>query len=63
MSSLQSQASKDKEAMVEEYYKALEVIFTYGYGVVFSNTTSVETVQSSQMVCPTPLTRCLLSSL
>ena len=32
MSSLQSQASKDKEAMEEEYQKALEVIFAYGYG-------------------------------
>ena len=31
MSSLQSQASKDKRAMEEEYQKALEVIFAYGY--------------------------------
>ena len=31
MFSLQSQAGKDQEAMEEEYYKALEVIFTYGY--------------------------------
>ena len=30
--SLQSQACKDKEAMEEDYQKALEVIFTYGYG-------------------------------
>ena len=41
MSSLQSQADKDKEAMEEEYYKALQVIFAYGYSVVFSNTTFV----------------------
>ena len=32
VSSLQSQAGKDKEAMEEEYQKALEVIFDYGYG-------------------------------
>ena len=31
VSSLQSQASKDKEAMEEDYQKALEVIFAYGY--------------------------------
>ena len=30
--SLQSQAGKDKEAMEEDYQKALEVIFAYGYG-------------------------------
>ena len=30
--SLQSQADKDKEVMEEDYQKALEVIFTYGYG-------------------------------
>ena len=29
--SLQSQAGKDKEAMEEDYQKALEVIFAYGY--------------------------------
>ena len=28
---LQSQVGKDKEAMEEEYQKALEVIFAYGY--------------------------------
>ena len=32
MCSLQSQADKDKEAMEEDYQKALEVIFAYGYG-------------------------------
>ena len=32
VSSLQSQAGKYKEAMEEEYQKALEVIFAYGYG-------------------------------
>ena len=32
MSSLQSQVGKDKKAMKEEYHKALEVIFAYGYG-------------------------------
>ena len=31
VSSLQSQSSKDKEAMKEEYQKAMEVIFAYGY--------------------------------
>ena len=30
--SLQSQAGNDKEAMEEEYQKALEVIFAYGFG-------------------------------
>ena len=35
MSSLQSQGSKDKEAMKEEYKKALKVIFSYGYGCCF----------------------------
>ena len=32
VSSLHSQAGKDKEAMEEDYQKALEQIFTYGYG-------------------------------
>ena len=32
VSSLQSQADKDKEAMEEDYEKALELIFAYGYG-------------------------------
>ena len=32
VSSLLSQAGKDKEAMEEEYQKALEVIFAYEYG-------------------------------
>ena len=31
VSSLHSQAGKDKEAMEEDYQKALEVIFAYGY--------------------------------
>ena len=31
LSSFQSQVGKDKEAMEEEYQKALEVIFAYGY--------------------------------
>ena len=31
VSSLHSQAGKDKEAMKEDYQKALEVIFAYGY--------------------------------
>ena len=31
MSSLHSQTSKDKEAMEEDYHKALEQIFAYGY--------------------------------
>ena len=32
VSSFQSQAGKDKEAMEEDYQKALELIFSYGYG-------------------------------
>ena len=32
VSTLHSQAGKDKEAMVEDYQKALEQIFAYGYG-------------------------------
>ena len=32
VSSLHSQACKDKESMEEEYQKALESIFAYGYG-------------------------------
>ena len=31
MSSFHSQAGKDKEAMDEDYHKALEQIFPYGY--------------------------------
>ena len=32
MSSLHSLAGKDKEAMEEDYQKALKLIFAYGYG-------------------------------
>ena len=32
VSSLHSQTSKDKEAMEEDYQKALKLIFAYGYG-------------------------------
>ena len=32
VSSLYSQASKDEEAIEEDYQKALELIFAYGYG-------------------------------
>ena len=32
VSSLHSQAGKDKEAMEEDYQKTLELIFAYGYG-------------------------------
>ena len=32
VSSLHSQAGKDKEAMEEDCQKALELIFSYGYG-------------------------------
>ena len=32
VSSPHSQAGMDKEAMVEDYYKALDQIFSYGYG-------------------------------
>ena len=45
--SLHCQAGRDKEAMKEEYQKALEVIFAYGAGVVCSNTTYVEIIHRS----------------
>ena len=32
VSSLHPQVSKDKDAMEEDYQKALELIFAYGYG-------------------------------
>ena len=32
VSSLHSQVGKEKEAMEEDYQKALELIFAYGYG-------------------------------
>ena len=32
VSSLHYQACKDKEAMEEDYQKALKLIFSYGYG-------------------------------
>ena len=32
VSSLYSQAGKDKEAMEEDYHKTLDLIFAYGYG-------------------------------
>ena len=32
VSSLHSQAGKDREAIVKDYHKAFEKIFTYGYG-------------------------------
>ena len=32
MSSLNSQANKDKEAMEEDYQKTLKLIFAYNYG-------------------------------
>ena len=32
VSTFNSQARNDKEAMKEDYHKALEVIFAYGYG-------------------------------
>ena len=35
----------------------------YSMGVVYSNTTYVETIRMSQMVCSTSPTHCLLSSL
>ena len=61
VSSLHSQAGKDKEAMEEEYQKALEVIFAYGYVCcVLKNNI---TIQRSQKVFLTPPTRYLLSSL
>ena len=49
--SLHSQASMDKEAMKEEYQKALEVIFSYGTGVVCSNTAYLEIIYRSQTEC------------
>ena len=32
VSSLHARAGKGKEAMMEDYYKALKLIFAYGYG-------------------------------
>ena len=32
MSSFHSQASKDKKVIEEDYQKALELVFAYGYG-------------------------------
>ena len=63
VSSLHSQESKDEEAMEEDYQKALELIFSYAMDVVCSNTTFLETNQRLQMVCRTPLTHFLQSSL
>ena len=38
VSSLHSEVGKDKEAMEEDYQKALKLIFAYGYGFcVFKN--------------------------
>ena len=61
VSSFHSQASKDKEAMEEDYQKALEVIFSYGYGCyVFKHNIYGD---QPEMVCLTPPTHCHLSSL
>ena len=38
VSTLHSKEGKDKEAMEEDYQKTMELIFTYGYVVVHSNT-------------------------
>ena len=53
VSSFQSQTGKENESMGEDYQKAF---FAYGYGVVRSNTKSMETRQRFQMGCPTPPT-------
>ena len=37
VSSLHSQVGKDKEAMEEDYQKAMELIFAYGYRCVFKH--------------------------
>ena len=56
VSSLHSQAGKDKEAMEEDYQEALELIFSTVIGVVCSNTTPAEISQRFQMARSTPPT-------
>ena len=62
VSSLQSQVSQDKDAMEEEYHKALEVIFAYGYECCIFKHNICEDRPESQRGCLTPPTCCLLSS-
>ena len=46
VSSLQSQVGKDKEATEEDYQKALELIFAYGYGCcMFKHNISVDQLE------------------
>ena len=59
VSSLQSQVSQDREAMEKEYQKALDVIFSYGYGCcVFKHNICGDCPEG----CLTLPTCCLLSS-
>ena len=55
--SLQSQVGKDKESMEEDYQKAREVIFSYGYEYCEFQ----HNICEFQKVCMTPPSRCLLS--
>ena len=49
--SLLAQASKDRKDMVEGYQGVLDLIFSYGYGVAYSRTTSTGISQTSRMAC------------
>ena len=63
VSSLHSQAGRDKEAMEEEYQKDLEVIFSYGYGCcVFKHNICGDRLEVPNGM-PTSSTSCLLNSL
>ena len=63
VSSLHSQASRDKKAMEEEYQKALEVIFSNGYGCcVFKHNICGDRLEVPNGMS-TPSTSCLLNSL
>ena len=63
VSSLHSQTGKNKEAMEEDYQKAMRLFLLMATDVVCSNTTFVATNQRFRMVCPTPPTHFLQSSL
>ena len=63
VSSLLSQASKDKEALEEDYQKALELIFSYGYECCAFKHSIWETSQRFQMACLTLPTHFLQSFL
>ena len=59
VSSLHSQAGKDKATMEEDYQKALELILPMVTNVIYSNTIYVVINQKFQMACPIPPTHFL----